>query len=129
MSDVDFGDLLDFLALDSDTGTILLYAETITQARKFMSAGRLAARSKPVIVIKAGRSAAGARAAFSHTGAMAGGAGASAVISSSHSSSFLRHPGLDPGSSCLRHISDGCRIKSGMTRLGNTQLTPAPDTI
>jgi len=72
MSDVDFGDLLDFLALDSDTGTILLYAETITQARKFMSAGRIAARSKPVIVIKGGRSKSGAAAAASHTGALAG---------------------------------------------------------
>lgn len=72
MSDVDFGDLLDYLALDADTGAILLYAETITQARKFMSAGRIAARSKPVIVVKGGRSRSGAAAATSHTGALAG---------------------------------------------------------
>lgn len=71
-ADVDFGDMLDFLALDDETTAVMLYVESITDARKFMSAGRLAARSKPVIVIKAGRSAAGARAAFSHTGAMAG---------------------------------------------------------
>lgn len=72
MSDVDFGDLLDYLALDMQTRSILLYVESITHARKFMSAARLAARSKPVIVIKSGRSEAGARAAMSHTGALAG---------------------------------------------------------
>jgi acetyltransferase len=72
MADVDFGDLLDFLALDPETSAILIYAETITQARKFMSAGRIASRAKPVIVVKGGRSAAGARAAASHTGALAG---------------------------------------------------------
>ncbi|MEQ1607484.1 MAG: GNAT family N-acetyltransferase [Hyphomonadaceae bacterium] len=72
MSDVDFGDLLDFLARDAATRSILLYAETITQARKFMSAGRIAARAKPVIVVKGGRSVSGARAASSHTGALAG---------------------------------------------------------
>lgn len=72
MSDVDFGDLLDYLALDPHTRAILLYVEAITSARKFMSAARIAARSKPVIVIKAGRSDAGAKAAMSHTGALAG---------------------------------------------------------
>lgn len=72
MADVDFGDMLDYLASDMETTAILLYIESVTQARKFMSAARAAARSKPVIVIKAGRYAAGARAAASHTGAMAG---------------------------------------------------------
>ncbi|HVZ92195.1 MAG TPA: bifunctional acetate--CoA ligase family protein/GNAT family N-acetyltransferase [Rhizomicrobium sp.] len=72
MADVDFGDMLDWLALDSDTDAILLYVEAVTHARKFMSAARAAARAKPVIAIKAGRGAAGARAAASHTGAMAG---------------------------------------------------------
>ncbi|MBL8551256.1 MAG: bifunctional acetate--CoA ligase family protein/GNAT family N-acetyltransferase [Hyphomonadaceae bacterium] len=72
MSDIDFGDALDFLALDHATDSILLYIESITQARKFMSAARIAARIKPVIAIKAGRSASGARAAASHTGALAG---------------------------------------------------------
>ena len=71
-ADVDFGDLLDYLALDAETRAILLYVESIGDARKFMTAGRVAARNKPVVVIKAGRSAAGARAAFSHTGALAG---------------------------------------------------------
>jgi acetyltransferase len=72
MSDVDFGDLLDFLALDAATKSILLYVENITHARKFMSAARIAARVKPVLVVKAGRGAAGAAAAASHTGALAG---------------------------------------------------------
>ena len=54
MVDVDFGDVLDYLTGDQNTHTILLYIESITQARKFMSAARAAARIKPVIVLKAG---------------------------------------------------------------------------
>jgi acetyltransferase len=72
MADVDVGDLLDFLAADVSTGAILLYLETIPAARKFMSASRSAARAKPVVVIKSGRSQASARAAATHTGALAG---------------------------------------------------------
>ena len=72
MSDIDFGDLLDHLAQDDATRSILLYVESIKAARKFMTAARIAARAKPVIVIKAGRSQSGARAAMSHTGALAG---------------------------------------------------------
>ena len=72
MIDVDFGDLLDYLALDQLTHAILLYVESIVEARKFMSAGRIAARNKPVLVLKSGRSSAGAKAAMSHTGALAG---------------------------------------------------------
>src|SRR6202035_4738168 len=72
MADVDFGDMLDYLAADPDTRAILLYVEGITQARKFMSAARAASRIKPVLVLKAGRSNAGARAATSHTGVLAG---------------------------------------------------------
>lgn len=72
MADVDFGDLLDYLAQDSSVRAICLYVEAVTHARKFMSAARTAARSKPVIVIKAGRSEEAAKAASSHTGALAG---------------------------------------------------------
>ncbi len=72
MIDVDFGDTLDYLASDPHTRAILLYVETITHARKFMSAARAAARTKPVIVIKGGRHEEGARAASTHTGALAG---------------------------------------------------------
>src|SRR6185312_8851839 len=59
-------------ANDQDTTAILLYVEAVTAARKFMSAARAASRVKPVIAIKAGRQAAAARAAASHTGALAG---------------------------------------------------------
>ena len=55
MADVDFGDLLDYLAQDAGTASILLYVEALTHARKFMSAARAASRHKPVIVLKAGR--------------------------------------------------------------------------
>jgi acetyltransferase len=72
MCDVDFDDLLDFLANDAKTQAILLYIEAVTQARKFMSAARASARMKPVIVVKAGRHPEGAKAAASHTGALAG---------------------------------------------------------
>ncbi|MFC3684641.1 bifunctional acetate--CoA ligase family protein/GNAT family N-acetyltransferase [Hydrogenophaga luteola] len=71
-ADVDFGDMLDFLGSDPHTRAILLYIESIDESRKFMSAARAAARNKPVIVVKAGRSAAGQAAAASHTGALAG---------------------------------------------------------
>ena len=71
-ADVDFADMLDFLASDAKTRAILLYIESVSNARKFMSAARAAARNKPVIVVKAGRSQQGQRAAASHTGALAG---------------------------------------------------------
>ena len=70
--DVDFGDLLDYFAMDRGTRAILLYIESIRDARKFMSAARAAARAKPVLVVKAGRNAQGAKAALTHTGALAG---------------------------------------------------------
>ncbi len=71
-SDVDFGDLLDHLASDPHTRSILLYIESIEAPRKFISAARAAARNKPVIVVKAGRAGNGVQAAASHTGALAG---------------------------------------------------------
>ena len=70
--DIDFGDLLDYFALDRRTRAILMYIESISDVRKFMSAARAAARVKPVIVVKAGRHAQAARAAATHTGALAG---------------------------------------------------------
>lgn len=72
MADVDFGDMLDYLANDVGTRAILLYIEAVKHARKFISAARAASRTKPVIVVKAGRHGASARAATSHTGALAG---------------------------------------------------------
>ena len=76
MIDVDFADLIDYFGADPETRSILLFMESIDgsidRARKFMSAARRFAGMKPIIVVKAGRSLEGARAAASHTGAMAG---------------------------------------------------------
>ena len=72
MADVDVGDWLDLLAGERKTRAIVMYLETIPNARKFMSAARAAARLKPVIAIKAGRHEAAARAAATHTGALSG---------------------------------------------------------
>ena len=72
MVDVDVDDLLDYLATERKVRAILLYLEGLRDARSFMSAARAAARLKPVIVLKAGRHPEGAKAAASHTGAMAG---------------------------------------------------------
>ncbi len=71
-ADVDFGDVIDYLGCQAHTRSILLYIEAIKHSRKFMSAARAAARNKPVVVIKAGRVAESAKAAASHTGALAG---------------------------------------------------------
>ncbi len=72
MGDVDFGQLLDYLALDAHTQSILLYVEGIRHARRFVSGLRVAARFKPTIVVKAGRHEVGSRAAMSHTGSLVG---------------------------------------------------------
>ena len=72
MLDADFGDLIDYLGNDRDVSSIVLYMEGVTYPRKFMSAARAVSRVKPIIVLKSGRSVAGAKAAASHTGSMAG---------------------------------------------------------
>jgi len=72
MLDVDFGDLVDYLGNDPRVSSILLYVESLVNFRQFMSAARAVSRLKPIVVLKSGRSGAGARAASSHTGAMAG---------------------------------------------------------
>jgi len=69
--DVDFGHLIDYLGMDDTTKFILLYIESISNARKFMSASRAFARTKPIIVYKAGRFPESAAVAASHTGALA----------------------------------------------------------
>jgi acetyltransferase len=70
--DVDFGEVLDYLVHDIETKSILMYVEGVRDARRFMSALRAAARVKPVVLLKAGRNAAGKAAVTSHTGALAG---------------------------------------------------------
>lgn len=72
MMDVDFADMIDYLGSLRSVESIVMYMENITNIRNFMSAARSVSRLKPIIVLKSGRSKAGARAAASHTGAMAG---------------------------------------------------------
>jgi acetyltransferase len=72
MLDVGWGDLIDYLGDDPHTQSIVIYMETIGDARSFMSAAREVALTKPIIVIKPGRTDAGARAAASHTGSLTG---------------------------------------------------------
>jgi len=69
---VDMAQVLDFLASDSQTHSIVVYLEGITNARRFMSALRAAANAKPVVVLKAGRKPAGNRAALTHSGTIVG---------------------------------------------------------
>ncbi len=72
MLDISVGDLIDFFAADHRTDAIILYVESIHGARQFMSAARAFAREKPIVAYKAGRFEQSAKAAASHTGAMAG---------------------------------------------------------
>ena len=72
MIDVDFGDLIDYFGSDPKTKSILMYIEGITEARKFMSAARHFARTKPIIVVKSGKFSESAKAAASHTGSLSG---------------------------------------------------------
>ncbi len=145
MSDVDFGDMLDWLALDSGTSAILLYIEAIRHPRKFMSAARAAARSKPVIVVKGGRSAAAQRAALSHTGALAG---SDAVYDAAfRRAGMLRVQDIDELFEAVATLASGQRIlgerlvilgnggglgvlaTDALVELGGTLATLAPDTV
>src|SRR5271169_5754518 len=72
MLDVNWGDLIDYLGDDPKTQSIVIYMETIGDARAFLSAAREVALSKPIIVIKPGRTEGAARAAASHTGSLTG---------------------------------------------------------
>lgn len=72
MLDVNMGDLIDYFGSATETQSIILYIESISEAREFMSAARAFARTKPIVAYKAGRFAESAQAAASHTGAMAG---------------------------------------------------------
>ena len=71
-TDVDFGEILDYLVSDPQTRSILMYIEGIRNSRSFMSALRAAARIKPVILVKVGRHPAGSKAAMSHTASLVG---------------------------------------------------------
>ncbi len=72
MADLDFADMIDYLGNDPTARSIIIYMENMTRHRKFISAARSVSRVKPIIVVKSGRSEAAAKAAASHTGAIAG---------------------------------------------------------
>ena len=72
MADIDFAEMIDYLGNDDRAQSIIIYMENLIHHRSFMSAARSVSRVKPIIVVKSGRSAAAARAAASHTGALAG---------------------------------------------------------
>ena len=72
MADLDFADMIDYLGNDPTARSIIIYMENMTRPRKFISAARSVSRVKPIIVVKSGRSEAAAKAAASHTGALAG---------------------------------------------------------
>jgi acetyltransferase len=72
MVDVGWGDLIDYLGNDPQTTCIVIYLESIGDARSFLSAAREVALTKPIIILKAGRTQAAAQAAASHTGALTG---------------------------------------------------------
>lgn len=70
--DITYHDLIDYFGKDSNTDSILIYMESLKEARKFMSAARAFSRHKPIVVLKVGRTSEGSRAAKSHTGALTG---------------------------------------------------------
>jgi acetyltransferase len=72
MLDVDFGDLIDYFGTDPKTKSIVLYVESIKNARKFMSAARAFSRTKPIVVVKAGRSKESVASTLSHSGSLGG---------------------------------------------------------
>lgn len=72
MVDVGFADLIDYFGTDPNTSSILIYMESLKDPRRFMSAARAFARNKPIILLKSGKSEAGAKASMSHTGSLAG---------------------------------------------------------
>jgi len=72
MIDVGFHDLIDYFGQDQEVSSILIYMESLTHAKKFLSAARAFARTKPIIVLKVGKSSEGAKAAMSHTGSLTG---------------------------------------------------------
>jgi acetyltransferase len=72
MLDVDFGDIIDYLGGDYQVNSIIMYIESLSRFRNFMSAARAVSRVKPIIAVKAGRTKAGAKAAATHTGSLAG---------------------------------------------------------
>ncbi len=108
-SDLDFGEVLDFLATDAKTRSILLYIEGIRDARSFLSSLRIAARMKPVVVMKPGRNPVASRAAVSHTGAIVG---ANDVFNAAlDRAGVVRVNTIQDLFSAARTLSEGIKVK------------------
>jgi acetyltransferase len=114
MADADFGDFLDYLAGDRTSRAILIYMEQMTAAPKFVSAARRAARAKPVIILKSGRNATAAKAAMSHTGALAG-------SDAAYNAAFRRAGVLRVRE--LRQLFDAAEVLSAAPVLAGDRLT------
>jgi acetyltransferase len=110
-ADVEFGEILDFVAMDPKTDSIMLYIEGLRDARRFMSALRAAARMKPVVIMKAGRHSQGSRAAVSHTGALVG---SDAVFDSA-----LRRAGALRADDFTEFFSTAATLDSGVRTAGS----------
>jgi acetyltransferase len=110
-ADVDFGEILDFVAMDPGTDSIMLYIEGLKDARRFMSALRAAARTKPVVIMKSGRHEQGSKAAVSHTGALVG---SDAVFDSA-----LRRAGVLRVDDFTDFFSTAATLSSGLRTSGN----------
>jgi acetyltransferase len=114
MADADFGDFLHYLAGDRTSRAILIYMEQMTAAPKFVSAARRAARAKPVIILKSGRNATAAKAAMSHTGALAG-------SDAAYNAAFRRAGVLRVRE--LRQLFDAAEVLSAAPVLAGDRLT------
>lgn len=110
-ADVDFGEILDFVAMDPATDSIMLYIEGLKDARRFMSALRSAARTKPVVIMKSGRHSQGSRAVVSHTGALVG--------SDDVFDSALRRAGALRVDDFTEFFATAATLDSGMRTLGS----------
>ena len=115
MLDVGWGDLIDYLGDDPHTQSIVIYMESIGDARAFLSAAREVALTKPIIVIKAGRTEAAAKAAASHTGALTG----------SDDGARRRLPPLRRAAG--QHASPTCSIMAEVLAKQPRPKRPAPD--
>ena len=110
-ADVDFGEILDFVAMDPGTDSIMLYIEGLKDSRRFMSALRAAARTKPVVIMKSGRHEQGSKAAVSHTGALVG---SDAVFDSA-----VRRAGVLRVKDFTSFFSTAATLSSGVRTQGN----------
>lgn len=117
-ADINLGELLEFLAFDDKTKSILLYIEGVRHSRAFLSGLRAAARLKPVVVMKTGRNQAGARAAVSHTGALVG--SDDVFEAALERAGVVRVRSIEELFAAARLLASGCRVEGeSLAMVGN----------